>query len=143
MNQDLKISGSIVIDASAAKVWDVLTNPEKIKMYIGSQTITDWKVGSAIAWRGEAHGRKYEDKGKVLANQQESLLKFEYWSSVGGTEDKPENYSIITYTLNKLDDSKTSFTYTRERIPSEQEYQMFEYYLQPMLEGIKALAEEK
>ena len=31
MNKNLKISGSIAINANAGKVWDVLTNPDKIK----------------------------------------------------------------------------------------------------------------
>ena len=83
MNKNLKISGSIVINANAEKVWDVLTNPDKIKMYIGSETLTDWKVGSPVIWQGELGGTKYQDKGKVLENDHGNLLKFEYWSSFG------------------------------------------------------------
>lgn len=143
MNKNLKISDSIVINADANKVWDVLTNPEKIKIYLGiPETITDWKVGSPAVWRGEFGGVKFENKGKILENNYESLLKFEYWSSFGGYEDKPENYSVITYTLDRIDDSTTKYTYTREKIPTEQEYEMFNGHLQFVLQGIKELAEQ-
>jgi uncharacterized protein YndB with AHSA1/START domain len=143
MRKYFKISGATVIAAGTGKVWDVVTNPDKIKLYTGSQTITDWKVGSPVLWRGELQGQKYEDKGKVLENNRESLLKFEYWSSFGGYEDKPENYSVITYAIDKLSESETRFTYTREKIPSGEEARMFESHLPMMLEAIKGLAEER
>ena len=35
------------IKASAEKVWDAITNPDKIEQYMfGSRTDTDWKPGS-------------------------------------------------------------------------------------------------
>ena len=59
MNKNLKISGSIAINANAGKVWDVLTNPDKIKIYPGGpETITDWKVGSPVIWQGDPGGIK-------------------------------------------------------------------------------------
>lgn len=143
MNKNLKISESIVINADADKVWDVLTNPDKIKIYLGiPETITDWKVGSPVVWQGEFGGMKIQDKGKVLENNYGSLLKFEYWSSFGGYEDIPENYSVITYTLDKIVDSSIKFSYTREKIPTEEEYQIFNSHLQSVLDAIKELAEE-
>ena len=144
MSTNLKISESIAIDANAHKVWDVLTNPEKIKIYLGvPETITDWKVGSPVVWRGELGGMKFEDKGRILENNHGNLLKFEYWSSFGGYDDVPENYSVITYTLDTINDSKVKFTYTREGIPTEEEYQMFNTHLPFVLQGIKELAEEE
>lgn len=44
----------IEIDASPAKVWAALTDPEQIKDYMfGSQVDTDWREGSPIVWKGE------------------------------------------------------------------------------------------
>lgn len=143
MNQNLKISESIVINADNDKIWEVLTNPDKIKIYLGiPETITDWKVGSPVIWRGEFGGRKFEDKGRILENIPGRLLKFEYWSSFGGYEDKPENYSIITYTLDRINDSSTRYTYTREKIPTQAEYEMFRGHLPMVLQGIKELAKQ-
>jgi hypothetical protein len=85
---------------------------------------------------------KFQDKGKVLENSFGKVLKFEYWSSFGGYADTPENYSIITYTLEKADHPKIKFTYTREKIPSESESRMFEGHLPHMLQQIKELAEQ-
>ncbi|MFT4523676.1 MAG: hypothetical protein ACI8ZN_002631 [Bacteroidia bacterium] len=43
MNKKLKVSKSIAINASATQVWDALTDPEKIKVYLfGTEAITDW-----------------------------------------------------------------------------------------------------
>jgi uncharacterized protein YndB with AHSA1/START domain len=136
------IKGSIAIDASPEKVWDILTNPEKILLYIGANTTTDWKPGSAITWEGEMGGQKYLNKGKVLESKPYELLKFTYWSNFGGIPETPENYSVITYTLDKADDRKTMFTYNRENIPTSEEKTMFEGHLQFMLAEIKRLAEE-
>lgn len=68
MNRNLKISASIAINANAGKVWDVLTNPDKIKIYIGPETLTDWKVGSPVIWQVEHGGLKYQDKGVSFFN---------------------------------------------------------------------------
>ena len=51
MDKNLIAKQSITINAKAENVWEVLTNPEKIKIYLfGTETITDWKVGSSIIW---------------------------------------------------------------------------------------------
>jgi uncharacterized protein YndB with AHSA1/START domain len=136
------IKGSIAIDASAEKTWNILTNPEKILLYIGANTTTDWKPGSAITWEGEMGGQKYLNKGKVLENKPYELLKFTYWSNFGGIPETPENYSVITYTLDESADGKLMFTYNRENIPTPEEKTMFESYLPFMLTEIKRLAEE-
>ncbi len=47
MDKKLVANASIVINASAARVWDALTNPEAIKVYMfGSTVISDWREGS-------------------------------------------------------------------------------------------------
>ncbi|MBC7828209.1 MAG: SRPBCC domain-containing protein [Chitinophagaceae bacterium] len=140
--KNLKVSQSIIIDASPEEVWDVLTNPEKISAYIGVETITDWKIQSAIIWQGQHQGQKYQDKGKVLQNVFGKILQFEYWSHFGGYDDIPENYSIITSTLDCLTDGKIKFTYEREKILTIEEQQMFQEYVLPMLQQIKELSEE-
>jgi len=52
MNTALKASQSIEINATCESVWDTMTNPEKIKVYLyGTETNTDWKVGSPIVFK--------------------------------------------------------------------------------------------
>ncbi len=91
---------ALSIQASPAVVWEALTRPELIKKYFfGTTTITTWEVGSPIRFVGEWEGQAYEDKGTVLAFELCRLIRYDYWSSMSGTEDVPENYIEITYTL--------------------------------------------
>ncbi len=39
-------------------------------------------------------------------NEQNKILSYSYWSGFSGLEDKPENYSLVTYTLESSDDKK-------------------------------------
>lgn len=100
MAEKLTAKVSIKINADNAAVWKWLTDPELIKQYFfGTQTDTDWKKGSPIYFRGEWEGKKYEDKGTILDIQPGKFIKYNYWSSMSGTPDIPENYSSVTYEL--------------------------------------------
>lgn len=136
------VRSSIVIHTEVSKVWNTLTDPGKIALYLGAQTHTDWAAGSPITWEGEMHGARFQNKGQVLENKKYKLLRFTYWSGMGGDADLPENYSEITYTLNPLDEGATVLTYERVKIPTAIEQQIFEAHLPSMLETIKQVAEE-
>jgi len=83
MKNDIKAETSIKIQATIREVWEALTNPELIKKYLfGTNTITDWEVGSPIRFTGEWEGKTYEDKGTILGIQNNKLLKYDYWSSM-------------------------------------------------------------
>lgn len=136
------VSGSVKINATPSKVWDILTNPNKIVLYTGSTTQTDWNVGSPITWSGEMHGAKYENKGKVLENNPNNLLRYTYWSGMGGDSDLPENYSEISYNLKQADDNYLELIYSRIKIATEIETQIFQGHIPSMLGEIKRLSEE-
>ena len=77
MNKNLRVSKSIAINSTAGEVWDALTNPENIKVYLfGTETITDWKDVSPLVFQGEYDDHKYKDKGNVLENKPNKLLKY-------------------------------------------------------------------
>ncbi len=139
--QNLSTERSIIINASTTNIWDVLTNPEKIRLYLfGSEAATDWKVDSPVTFSRVSNGTQYVDKGQILEVSPEELLKFSYWSSQEGYADVPENYSIITYKLEK-EGQGVKLTYRREKIPIEFELKNQERYLPGMLQNIKELAE--
>ena len=47
MNKNLIASSTILINSTPQKIWDVLTNPEKVKIYLfGTKIKTDWKKGT-------------------------------------------------------------------------------------------------
>lgn len=136
------ISASISIDAAPEKVWDVLVNPEKIRELLGSEVETDWKPGSAIAWKGEFNGHPYENKGVVVENLENRVLRHTYWSGFGGDAESPENYSEVAYRI-EPGGGKTLLTYSRTAIPTEAEKQAFEQHLPYMLEQVKKMAESQ
>jgi uncharacterized protein YndB with AHSA1/START domain len=132
---------SITLHAPAEKVWDALTDPAQIKKYFfGTETKTDWKVGHPITFEGEWEGKKYKDKGTIMDFKPKKMLRYNYWSSMTGIEDKPENYVPITYELDSKD-SETILTITQENIPTEE---MKEHSLKnwkKVLEGLKKVVE--
>ncbi len=88
------------ISAPPARVWSALTDPAEIKQYMfGSQVETDWRPGSAIAWKGEYQGRPYEDKGRIVEVEPQRRLVVTHFSPLSGQRDVPENYHTLTYVL--------------------------------------------
>ena len=143
MNKNLVASSNIRIQSTPEKVWDVLINPEKIKKYLfGTEVLTDWKIGSPIVFQGEYDGQQYKDKGNVIENKKNELLKYDYWSGFSGLEDKPENYSLVTYKIKNLDDNSVDFTWHQQGFSSEEGQKHTEQGLEGMLEKIKELAEK-
>jgi len=142
MRHDLIVSKSIAILASPDKVWDALTNPEIIREYLyGTETITDWKVGSDLIFQGEYSGQKYRDKGIILENIPNVLLSYSYWTAFSGLEDKPENYSKVTYSLSFKPAGITELTWTQNGFADEAGYQHSENGMDAFLEKIKAIIE--
>ena len=142
MRHDLVISKSVIINCNAGKVWKALTDPEIIKEYLfGTQTTTDWKVGSKIIFEGEYHGHKYRDHGTVLENIPHKKISYSYWSGFSGLEDKPENYSTITYTLTEKGDNQTEFTWTQKGFANEEGYKHSSDGMDAFLNHIKEIAE--
>lgn len=143
MDKKLIASSNINIQSTPEKVWDVLTNPEKIKEYLfGTEVLTDWNIGSPIVFQGEYNGQQYKDKGNVIENTKNELLKYDYWSGFSGLEDEPENYSLVTYKIENLDNSSVNFTWHQQGFSSEEGKCHTEQGLQSMLEKIKELAEK-
>lgn len=142
MNHNLEVSKSIIVNADAAKVWDALTNPEIIKEYLfGTETITDWKVGSDIIFQGEYQGQKYKDKGIVRENILNKRLSYNYWSAFFGVEDKPENYMLVTYVVTPKGDNQTELTWIQKGFANEEGFQHAEKGMDSFLQGMKAIIE--
>lgn len=142
--QNLSTERSVVINSDLKRIWDTLINPAKIKLYLfGSNVETDWKVGSPVTFTRDSNSVRYQDKGIILEYDEGKHLEFSYWSSQEGYADIPENYSVITYTLDKENDKSVKLTYRREKIPIEFEKMNQERYLPGMLEDIKRIAEQE
>lgn len=142
MNKDLVVSESVDIQASVSQVWEALTNPSIIKEYLfGTNTITDWKVGSEVSFQGEFDGHSYHDKGVVLENDLHKTLIYSYWSGFSGLEDMPENYAIVKYTINPKNAESTTFTWTQTGYPSPEAHQHSQSGMKEFLEHMKTVIE--
>ena len=143
MRQDLIVSKSVIINANQEKVWNALTNPEIIKEYLfGTETITDWKVGSEIVFQGAYNEHKYRDHGVILENIPNKKLSYSYWSGFSGLEDKPENYSTVTYTLANKGNNQTELTWTQKGYANEQVYEHSKSGMSAFLDSVKKVAEK-
>jgi uncharacterized protein YndB with AHSA1/START domain len=144
MKTGISGSTSIVINSPVTKVWESLTRPEIIKKYFfGTNTHTDWVPGNPIRFEGEWEGKKYEDKGTILKNKHLQQLQYNYWSSMSGIEDKPENYVIITYKLEEIDSSHTKLTVIQENIPDKKMRDHSIENWNKVLESLKQLLEKE
>lgn len=138
-----KYTGSVSthLNASREKVWEALTTPDLIKKYLfGTNTISDWKVGSPIRFVGEWEGKSYEDKGVILVSKKPEVFSYTYWSSMSGTEDKEENYIEVTYELEEKNGG-TELTIVQTSIPSEEMKAHSEENWKKVLEGLKKVVE--
>lgn len=143
MNHELTVTGSIDIIATPEKIWEGLTNPEIIKEYLyGTETVTDWKPGSEVVFQGEYNGQKYRDHGVVMENIPNKLLSYSYWSGFSGTEDKPENYSSISYKIEPKDDKTTTFYWIQKGYASEENYKHSLEGMEDFMASIKAVIEK-
>ncbi len=142
MAQDHPAVASVDIAAPVEAVWEALTRPELVRRYFhGTDIVTDWQVGGPVYWRGEWNGQSYEDKGIVLALEPGKLLTVTHWSPMGGTEDMPENYHVVTYELTKAGDvTRVVVTQSNNPTPEAAE-SMAENGWMPILKGLKAVAE--
>ena len=143
MENNLISESSIIIDADASKVWKAITTPRLIKKYLfGTDVKSGWTEGSPISYEGEYEGKSYKDKGVIKKLEPEKIFQSTYWSSMGGKEDKPENYNLVTYKLSPKG-IKTVVTLTQDNIHSEKEKEHVTENWKMTLKGLKKVVEEE
>jgi uncharacterized protein YndB with AHSA1/START domain len=142
MKKSFTAKATVAIQAPSSQVWDALTNPAMIKQYLfGTETITTWKVGEPIIFKGVWEGKPYEDKGKILEMTKEKELQYSYWSSFSDQPDKPENYSIIRCTLSHQS-PLTTLTITQDNCRTEQQQSHSEQNWKSVLNTLKGILEK-
>jgi uncharacterized protein YndB with AHSA1/START domain len=130
---------SISIHAPRERVWEALTTPDQIRKYLfGTETVTNWKKGSAILYKGVWEGKPYEEKGTIVDIEPGKLLHTTYLSN--GKEDKPGNYANVIYTLGEKEGS-TTVNISQDNIATEEERQHIEKNWGLVLEGMKKMIE--
>lgn len=114
MKKSLIIKNTIEILAPVEKVWDALVNPAQTKKYMfGCETVSSWKKGSELLWKGELEGKEMIFvKGTILDIQPGKWLAYTTIDPHSNIDDKSENYLTVTYELSEHD-GKTTFTVTQ------------------------------
>ena len=143
MKSNIKAEVSISIHGTISNVWSALTKPEIIRQYLfDTNTITNWEIGGPIKFIGQWKGKYYEDKGTILDIVTNQLIKFAYWSSMSGIEDRAEDYVIITYQLSGKDQN-VHLMVLQENIHDEKMKSDTVEKWNKVLQGLKKVVEEK
>jgi uncharacterized protein YndB with AHSA1/START domain len=146
MRQPGSFEVNAVIDASAGRVWQVITKPELMLQWMGDKDLelevaTSWQVGQPFVTRGFHHVR-FENKGTILIFDPPHLLRYNHLSSVSRLADKPENYSIIEFRLDPVE-GQTSLTIRVSGFPTESIFKHLEFYWRNTVGVIKKVAESR
>jgi uncharacterized protein YndB with AHSA1/START domain len=141
MNRKQIATTSISIHASAAEVWDTLTNPDKIRQYLyGTETQTSWVLYSPITFKGSWNGMPYIDKGTILEINPLRVLSYSYWSPLSGKEDFEDNYAHITFHLSPFEE-ETILVITQDNLETDEEVVNAESNWMKVGQEIKKIAE--
>ena len=139
--EKLTVNTQVKFKAPIAKVWQGLTDPAMVKVYFfGTDLKTSWRVGEPITFSGEWDGHKYEDKGTILDIDPGRYVKYSYWSSMSGTEDKPENYANVSYNLTE-NNGETTLTLTQDNVKNQEAKEHSEQNWQGIFGELKKLIE--
>ncbi|MGZ4090525.1 MAG: SRPBCC domain-containing protein [Bacteroidia bacterium] len=97
----LIITNSIAINSNTLKVWDALVNPGQTKKYMfGCETVSDWKEGSTLDWKGSYNGKEMTFvTGKIVKIDPGKYLAYTTFDPNSTMENIPENHLKVTYTL--------------------------------------------
>lgn len=140
--ESLTARASIILQAHRADIWDSLTNPARIKEYMfGTETTCDWQLGSPISFKGEWEGKPYEDKGIITAIEPLRHVQYSYWSNLSGTPDIPENYALVSYTIEDESNESLRLTITQSNCATAEQQEHSEKSWMYLLEQIKAQVE--
>ena len=142
MPKGLTSTASVTVKTPLAKAWDAVVNPSIIKQYMmGADVVSDWKPGSAIVWKGEYEGKKYEDKGTILKLEPEKVLQYTHYSPLTGKPDVPDNYHTVTIELTPKGDA-TTVSLSQDNNPDEEARAHTSKFWQGMLDTLKGLLEK-
>jgi uncharacterized protein YndB with AHSA1/START domain len=132
-----------IINAPKEKVWQALTDPALVKQWLfgTDMTVTEWKVGGKISYKGEWEGKQYEDKGEISEIVPGEKLVTYYWSAFSGLPDDPENWQKVTYELSEAD-GKTKILITQEGNPTAESAKHSEGNWNTVLQKLKEVVEK-
>lgn len=145
-NQNDELTMSILIAASQASVWQVLTKPEQMQRWLADEPLTivvEWVVGGRYCVTGIVHRMQIENRGVVTEFVPEQKLGYAVWSSLSRSvvPDQEENRTHHLFVL----ESGTVGTILNLRVwnfPEATGQPHYKLYWGPTLQLIKKYAEQ-
>lgn len=140
------ITETVVIQASAAIVWQYLTVPSLMTQWMldtemTMAIMTNWQVGSPILMQGTLHGIAFENYGTVLHYEPEKLLQYTHLSSLSQLPGKPADFCKIAFSLIPAV-QETALTLTITNFPTFAIFKHLELYWRVALVGLKKQIEQ-
>jgi uncharacterized protein YndB with AHSA1/START domain len=137
---------TVLIHASAAEVWQALTDVEWMKKWmmadIELQIITSGRVGGPMIIRGNMGGKEFENDGTILQFEPERVLQYSHRSSLSRLPNQPQSYSTIEFELSPVGD-QTNLRLTLRNFPTESIHKHLTFYWNVTLEVLKRMIEQQ
>lgn len=124
------IHKTIPILAPVSVVWNALTNPDLMKLWMSESElniVTEWKIGGPILIRGNLHNATFENTGFILNFEKERKLSYSHLSSLSNLADRTENYSVLEFDLTAID-NYTMLSISAHTFPTEAIYRHLVFY---------------
>jgi uncharacterized protein YndB with AHSA1/START domain len=135
------VQHSIRIRGKPSVVWDTLLDPIKIAGWMGGARVeSTWHPGGAISFTGTFHGRRYQDRGTVLACEPERLLRYNHWSALSRLPDSEERRTVITLTLRPEGD-ETDLQVRHDNLASYAAFGHARFFWRNALHDLKGIVE--
>jgi len=138
------ISKNITINAPVAQVWNAVTDPALMTIWMGGPELqldvqTTWEVGSPVVISGFHHTR-FENKGIVLEYSPGQVVSYNFLSSISGLPDTPENHSIIRFVF-EPQGQQTLLSLTVTNFPTATIYHHLNFYWNTTIVMIRKMIE--
>lgn len=109
MKRDTIVELTLLVDASPAVIWRVLTDPQLTKLYLeGWQGRSTWQQGAGLVWVEKVEGSELvRAKGTVMASIPAHRLRYTRLVTDGKLPDEPASYTTVDIVLDDLGDGRT------------------------------------
>lgn len=136
---------TVVIAATPAKIWQVLTTPAMIPQWMSDEELTvslQGHAGGAIVMLGLLHGMPFENHGIIRAFEPGRSFAYGYWSTLSAPRlaDVPENHTVLSFDLAPADEG-TLLTLTLSDFAEPAIRPHANLYWGPTLQILKAVCE--
>jgi uncharacterized protein YndB with AHSA1/START domain len=138
------IRKQISIHAPVWKLWRAITEPLLMKrwMFDGELEIRfDLVEGSPITIKGKLHGA-FVNKGEIVRVLPEKIFEYTQLSSLSRLEDKPENYTHISFEL-RAADAQSVLTARQSNFPGKASREHEDFYWNSALAVLRRMLENQ